>query len=126
MRARLLWIASIIFLIAQIDPSHAAPRDRFYWLSRINRASAVMIVERGIVPKPLGKQIFDAINRVDTDGDAPGAARSGDYLRVEQDLVAGRWPRHHAAAFRPQPPGYRRNHPAVDHARRFPSTLSSS
>jgi hypothetical protein len=37
----------------------------FFWLSQINKASAVMIVERRIVPKPLGARIFDAINRVD-------------------------------------------------------------
>jgi len=77
-RAPFLWIASIMFLTGQTDPSHAAPRDRFFWLTQINRASAVMIVERGIVPKPLGAKIFDAINRVDAAGDAPGAARSGD------------------------------------------------
>jgi argininosuccinate lyase len=47
-----------------------------------------MIVERGIVPKPLGAKIFDAINRVDAAGDAPGAARSGEYLKVEKDLMA--------------------------------------
>src|SRR3977135_3906685 len=74
--------------MGHVDPSHAAPRDRFFWLSQINKASAIMIVERGIVPKPLGARIFDAINRVDAAGDAPGAVRSGDYLKVEQDLMA--------------------------------------
>ncbi|MDB5607272.1 MAG: argininosuccinate lyase [Bradyrhizobium sp.] len=47
-----------------------------------------MVVERGIVPKALGARIFDAINRVDAAADQPGAARSGDYLKVEQDLMA--------------------------------------
>jgi argininosuccinate lyase len=87
-RTRLLWTAGILLLIGQADPCSAAPRDRFFWLSQINKASAVMIVERGIVPKPLGAKIFDAINRVDAAGDAPGVARSGDYLKVEQDLMA--------------------------------------
>jgi argininosuccinate lyase len=84
--------AGILWLATLTDPAPAAPRDRFFWLSQINRASAVMIVERGIVPKPLGARIFDAISRVDAAGDAPGAARSGDYLKVEQDLMAAGGP----------------------------------
>ena len=88
MRARFALFAGIVCLVGYANPSLAAPRDRFFWLSQINRASAVMVVERGIVPKPLGAKIFEAIARVDAAGDAPGAARSGDYLKVEQDLMA--------------------------------------
>ena len=87
-RAHFPWFAGIVLLIGNADPSLAAPRDRFFWLSQINRASAVMIVERGIVPQPLGVKIFDAINRVDAAADQPGAVRSGDYLKVERDLMA--------------------------------------
>jgi argininosuccinate lyase len=92
MRARFAIVASAICLIAQLDPALATPRDRFFWLSQINRASAVMIVERGIVPKPLGAKIFDAISSVDAAGEAPRATRSGDYLKVEQDLMAAGGP----------------------------------
>jgi argininosuccinate lyase len=91
-RAYLTTAASLMLLLGQAAPSLAAPRDRFYWLSEINKASAVMIVERGIVPKPFGAKIFDAITRVDDAGDKPGAARSGDYLKVEQDLMAAGGP----------------------------------
>src|SRR6201995_3981504 len=84
--------AAILLSAAFIMPSQAAPRHRFFWLSEINKASAVMIVERGIVPKPLGAKIVDAINKVDAAGDAPGAARSGDYLVVEKDLMAAGGP----------------------------------
>ena len=84
--------AGILWLATLADPASAAPRDRFFWLSQINRASAVMIVERGIVPRPLGAKIFDAITRVDAAGDAPGATRASDYLKVEQDLMAAGGP----------------------------------
>ena len=77
-------IAGICILLGLADPAAAAPRDRFFWLSQINKASAVMVVERGIVPKPLGAKIFDAVNRVDAAAEAPGAARSGDYLKVNR------------------------------------------
>ena len=87
-RARFSGFAGLLCLLGHAAPSHAAPQDRFFWLSRINKASAVMIVERGIVPSALGTRIFDAINRVDAAADQPGAVRSGDYLKVEQDLMA--------------------------------------
>jgi argininosuccinate lyase len=92
MRAHLAGMTGILLSAALAAPSQAAPRDRFFWLSQINKASAVMIVERGIVPKPLGARIFDAINKVDAAGEASGAARSGDYLVVEKDLMAAGGP----------------------------------
>ncbi|WP_245312628.1 argininosuccinate lyase [Bradyrhizobium macuxiense] len=85
-------IVGAALVIGQAAPSLAAPRDRFYWMSQINRASAVMIAERGIVPKPLAAKIHDAIVTVDAAGDQPGAPRSGDYLKVEQDLMAAGGP----------------------------------
>jgi argininosuccinate lyase len=91
-RALLLWTAGMAMTIGQMAPSHAAPRDRFFWLTEINKASAVMIVERGIVPKPLGARIFDAINQVDAAGNRPGASRAADYLVVEKDLLAAGGP----------------------------------
>jgi argininosuccinate lyase len=91
-RTTLATAAGLVLLLGHAAPSFASPRDRFYWLSEINKASAVMIVERGIVPKPLGSKIFDAIAQVDAAGDKPGAARSGDYLKVEQDLMAAGGP----------------------------------
>ena len=88
----LLLTTGILLMIGQMTPSHAAPRDRFFWLTEINKASAVMIVERGIVPKPLGARIHDAIVEVDAAGNRPGASRAADYLVVEKDLLAAGGP----------------------------------
>ena len=70
-----------------IVPAAAQQHDPFYWLGEINKASAVMVVERGIVPKELGSRIADAVRQVTAAGDRPGAARSGNYLVIEDALI---------------------------------------
>ena len=90
--ARIGAVAGIVIVTAQAAPSFAEPHDQFYWMTEINKTSAVMLVERGIVPKELGAKIADAIARVDADGKKPGAVRSRDYLKVEKDLIAAGGP----------------------------------
>ena len=65
-------------------PNH----DNFYWLGEFNKASTVMVVEQGIVPRVLGMKIADGVARVIEDGDKPGAKRPGDYLLYEPLLIA--------------------------------------
>ncbi len=67
--------------------STATQHDPFHWLGEINKASAVMVVERGIVPKGLGSRIADAVRQVIAAGDRLGAVRSGNYLVIEDALI---------------------------------------
>ena len=62
--------------------------DPFHWLGEINKASAVMVVEEGIVPVALAAPIVRAIETVIADGARPGAERPGDYLALEAMLIA--------------------------------------
>lgn len=70
-----------------VVPAAAQQHDPFYWLGEINKASAVMVVERGIVPKELGSRIADAVRQVIATGDRAGAVRSGNYLVIEDALI---------------------------------------
>jgi argininosuccinate lyase len=91
-RTNRLFIAVVLLVAGGAVPSWAAPRDQFAWMTEINKASAVMLVERGIVPRPLGARIADAVIAVDAAAAKPGAPRSRDYLKVEQDLIAAGGP----------------------------------
>ena len=75
-------------LLAASEAAAQQKRDEFYWLGELNKASTVMVVEQGIVPKPLGKAIADAVAQVIADAARPGARRSGDYLQVEPLIIA--------------------------------------
>ena len=88
----LLWASrrlgfAAIGVFAMIEPGAAQQRDPFSWLGDINKASAVMLVETGIVPRSLGRKIADAVRRVIAEGDLPGTTRSGNYLIVEEALI---------------------------------------
>lgn len=85
--SRFTWlvIGGVFFTTAALAQER---RDEFYYLNEINKASSVMVVEQGIVPKALGKSIADSVSQVIAEGQKAGAKRSGDYLEVEKSLVA--------------------------------------
>jgi argininosuccinate lyase len=56
------------------------PRDTFFFLAEINKASAVMLTEREIISPSLGRRIADTLDRLMAAEAVPGAARSADYL----------------------------------------------
>ncbi len=65
----------------------APPRDEFFWLGEINKASTVMTVERGIVPKALAPKVAQSVAQVIADGNKPDAKRPTAYIRFEPLMI---------------------------------------
>ncbi len=83
MRKYLLSCVTVMAFVMPASAQQARPRDAFYYLNELNKAATVMVVETGIVPRPLGKQIAESIATVAKNADANPKLRSGDYLAVE-------------------------------------------
>lgn len=85
-------IGLLLVLVSYAGASAQERRDEFYYLGEMNKASSVMVVEQGIVPKALGKTIAESVSQVIADGDKVGAKRPGDYLELEKLLIAAGGP----------------------------------
>jgi argininosuccinate lyase len=82
-------VAAALVSSAPFAQTRAKPyADTFGVLNELNKASTVMVVEQGIVPKALGVKIAQGLTQVIADGDKRGAKRPGDYLAFEPLLIA--------------------------------------
>ena len=61
--------------------------DRFYWVSQINKASAVMLVEEGIVTPALGTMIAEGVAFSIEQADTPDGKRPSDVLQIERIIT---------------------------------------
>src|SRR5215475_2810906 len=89
---KVLVFASMTWILFVAGAAAQERRDEFYYLSEMNKASSVMVVEQGIVPKALGRTIAETVSKVIADAEKSGAQRSGDYLVVEKSLIAAGGP----------------------------------
>lgn len=77
------WLAGTAGAWAQDEP----PRDEFFWLGQMNKASAVINGEEGLLPDGTARDIAVAIDRVIADGGQPGADRPGTVITFEPLLI---------------------------------------
>jgi argininosuccinate lyase len=74
---------------AQDAPARDAPvRDEFFWLGEINKATAVINTEEGLLDKALTPRIVSGIVKVLQDGAKPGAKRPSTVITFEPLLIA--------------------------------------
>ena len=79
----ILFIFAAAFFAQGVSAETPANPDYFWTIGEMNKASLVMLTEKGIVPRTLAPKIGVAIKKVITEGEKPGSRRPIDYLEVE-------------------------------------------
>lgn len=67
-------------------------RDEFFWLGEINKATAVINTEQGLLDKALAPRVAAGVAQVLRDGAQPGAKRPGSVITFEPLLIAAAGP----------------------------------
>ena len=80
----LLLCAAAISSAAQQAPV----RDEFFWLGQINKATAVINTDEGLLDKAMAPRIAAGISRVIRDGGQPGGKRPSTVITFEPLLIA--------------------------------------
>ena len=67
-------------------------RDEFFWLGQINKASAVINADEGLLESPVVPKIAGAIAKVIGDGNQPGGKRPATVITFEPLLIEAAGP----------------------------------
>lgn len=93
MRSLLICLVLLVCpLVAQAAPANSAPRDQFFWLGQINKATLIVNSEEGLLDPQLAPPFARAIARVLEDGSKPGARRPSTVITFEPLLIEAAGP----------------------------------
>ena len=73
-------------------PAAANLRDEFYWLGQINKASAVINTDEGLLDRSMTPLVTAGIAKVLKDGAQPGARRPSSVITFEPLLIQAAGP----------------------------------
>ena len=82
-----LGAALSLSLAAQTAPAQQPPRDPFFWLSEINKATAVINTDEGLLDKSMAPRLAAGVAQVIRDGNQPGAKRPASVITFEPLLI---------------------------------------
>lgn len=84
---KLLVAAFALASLGHVAIAQESRRDAFFWLGQINKASAVINTDEGLLDKTMAPQIARGLQSVLTAGDAPGGKRPGLVITFEPLLI---------------------------------------
>lgn len=93
--SRLPTFALALILSVQVAPvlAETAPRrDEFFWLGEMNKATAVINADEGLLDQAMVPRIAGGIAKVLVDGSRPGAKRPSSVITFEPLLIAAAGP----------------------------------
>lgn len=73
---------------AQQTAQQPTIRDEFFWLGEMNKASAVINTDEGLLEKSIAPRIAAGVARVIRDGNQPGGKRPSSVITFEPLLIA--------------------------------------
>lgn len=88
MNKRLPLLLAMSFFVSSIFAQKAPPRDQFFWLGEINKATAVINTDEGLLDKTKTPKIAAGIVKVLEDGAKPGAKRPFRVIEFEPLLIS--------------------------------------
>ncbi|MBC7621976.1 MAG: argininosuccinate lyase [Aeromicrobium sp.] len=88
LNSKLPLFLAMAFYVASALAQKATPRDQFFWLGEINKASAVINTDEGLLDKAKAPTIAAGIVKVLEDGAKPGAKRPFRVIEFEPLLIS--------------------------------------
>ncbi|CAN5380021.1 argininosuccinate lyase [soil metagenome] len=85
-------IAVALSLSTPCFAQQAVPRDEFFWLGEMNKATAVINTDEGLLDKSMTKLLTTGINQVITAGNQPGGKRPSSVITFEPLLIQAAGP----------------------------------
>jgi len=85
--AFLSWPLASAPAMAQATTERAALHDEFFWLGEINKASAIINTQEGLLDKSMAPLFYEGISKVLTDGAKPGGKRPTLVITFEPLLI---------------------------------------
>jgi argininosuccinate lyase len=82
----------VVLALPGIAQQTAPVRDEFFWLGEINKATAVINTDEGLLDKAIAPRIAAGVAKVIKDGNQPGAKRPATVIQFEPLLIKAAGP----------------------------------